>query len=211
MKELTLIVGAMCTELNYFKNKLGDPKRFFSDVEMYIGTLNEKPVALLYTGIGKTNAAFALTEALFVLEQNAFSVKKIINIGLAGGFGLELGEIVQVKHAIFSDFDLSVFNDPVPSFDLNPTGCTKFREVVCFSADRFVTNPLDCKKSAYVCDMELTSLAQIAEIKQIPLTAFKIVSDLLGSESSQINEYFGSKRPETMAKLETVLFASLEA
>ncbi len=201
----------MCAELTYFKNKLDNPKRFFSDVELYTGTLNKKLVAILYTGIGKTNAAFALTEALFVLEQNAFSVKKIINIGLAGGFGLKLGEIVQVKHATFSDFDLSVFNDPVPSFDLKLATKLKLSEVVCFSADRFVTNPLDSKECTYICDMELTSLAQIAEIKQIPLTAFKIVSDLLGSKSSQINDYFHSKRPENMAKLETVLFACLEA
>lgn len=201
----------MCTELTYFKNKLGEPKRFFSDVELYTGTLNEKPVALLFTGIGKTNAAFALTEALFVLDQNAVSVKKIINIGLAGGFGLKLGEIVQVKRATFSDFDLSVFNDPVPSFDLKLVSAPELKEAVCFSADRFLTSPLDSKESAYVCDMELTSLAQIAEIKQIPLSAFKIVSDLLDSKSSQINEYFSSKRPETMAKLETVLLACLEA
>ncbi len=210
MKELTLIVGAMCTELTYFKNKLAVPKRFFSDVEMYTGTLNEKPVALLYTGIGKTNAAFALTEALSVLDQNAISVKKIINIGLAGGFGLKLGEIVQVKHTTFSDFDLSIFNDPVPSFDLKLANALELKKVVCFSADRFVTSPLDSKESAYVCDMELTSLAQISEIKKLPLSAFKIVSDLLDSKSSQISEYFGSKRPETMAILETVLFACLE-
>lgn len=201
----------MCAELTYFKNKLDDPKRFFSDVDLYTGTLNEKPVALLYTGIGKTNAAFALTEALSVLEQNAISVKKIINIGLAGGFGLKLGEIIRIKHTTFSDFDLSVFNDPIPSFDLKLANALELKEVVCFTADRFVTSTLDSKESAYVCDMELTSLAQIAEIKQIPMSAFKIVSDLIDSRSSQINEYFDSKRPETMAKLETVLFACLEA
>lgn len=201
----------MCTELTYFKNKLTNPKRFFSDVELYTGTLNEKPVALLYTGIGKTNAAFSLTEALFVLDQNAVSVKKIINIGLAGGFGLNLGEIVQVKHATFSDFDLSVFNDPVPSFDLKLVSAPELKEVVCFSADRFVTSPLDSKESTYVCDMELTSLAQIVEIKQIQLTSLKIVSDLLDSKTGQINDYLHSKRPETMAKLETVLLAYLEA
>lgn len=201
----------MCTELTYFKNKLVSPKRFFSDVELYTGTLNKKPVAILYTGIGKTNAAFALTEALSVLEQNEFSVKEIINIGLAGGFGLKLGEIVQVKHTTFSDFDLSVFNDPAPSFDLKLALNLKLPEVVCFSADRFVTKPLDSKECTYICDMELTSLAQIAEIKQIPLIAFKIVSDLLGSEFSQINDYFRSKRPDTMAKLEIVLFVCLEA
>lgn len=201
----------MCTELTYFKNKLANPKRFFSDVELYTGTLNEKPVALLYTGIGKTNAAFALTEALFVLAHNAVSVKKIINIGLAGGFGLKLGEIVQVKHATFSDFDLSVFNDLVPSFDLKLVSAPELKEVVCFSADRFVTSPLDSKESAYVCDMELTSLAQIAEIKQIQLTSLKIVSDLLGTKTGQINDYFHSKRPETMTKLENALLAYLEA
>lgn len=201
----------MCTELTYFKNKLGECKRFFSDVELYTGTLNEKPVALLYTGIGKTSAAFALTEALSVLDQNAISVKKIFNIGLAGGFGLKLGEIVQIKHATFSDFDLSVFNDPVPSFDLKLALNSKLTEVVCFSADRFVTSPLDNKQSAYVCDMELTSLAQIAEIKKLELSAFKIVSDLIDAKTSQIEDYFRSKRPETMAKLETVLLACLEA
>lgn len=198
-------------ELTYFKNKLDEPKRFFSDVELYTGTLNEKPVALLYTGIGKTSATFALTEALSVLEQNAITVKKIINIGLAGGFCLKLGEIVQIKHATFSDFDLSVFNDPVPSFDLKLTRNLKLPKVVCFSADRFVTSPLDNKESAYVCDMELTSLAQIAEIKKLELSAFKIVSDLIDEKTSQINDYFRSKRPETTAKLETVLLACLEA
>lgn len=201
----------MCTELTCFKNKLGEPKRFFSDVELYTGTLNEKPVAMLYTGIGKTSATFALTEALSVLEQNAITVKKIINIGLAGGFCLKLGEIVQIKHTIFSDFDLSVFNDPVPSFDLKLTRNLKLPKVVCFSADRFVTSPLDNKESAYVCDMELTSLAQIAEIKKLELSAFKIVSDLIDAKTSQIDDYFHSKRPETMAKLETVLLACLEA
>lgn len=201
----------MCTELAYFKNKLGEPKRFFSDVELYTGTLNEKPVSLLYTGIGKTSATFALTEALSVLEKNAITVKKIINIGLAGGFGLKLGEIVQVKHATFSDFVLSVFNDPVPSFDLMLTRNLKLPKVVCFSADRFVTSPLDNKERTYVCDMELTSLAQIAEIKKLKLSAFKIVSDLIDAKTSQINDYFRSKRPETMAKLETVLLACLEA
>lgn len=201
----------MCTELTYFKNKLGDPKRFFSDVELYTGTLNGKPVALLYTGIGKTSATFALTEALSVLEQNAITVKKIINIGLAGGFYLKLGEIVQIKHTIFSDFDLSVFKDPVPSFNLKLTRNLKLPKVVCFSADRFVTSPLDNKESAYVCDMELTSLAQIAEIKKLELSAFKIVSDLIDAKTSQTDDYFHSKQPETMAKLETVLLACLEA
>lgn len=199
----------MCAELTYFQNKLEKPKRFFSDVELYIGDLNQKKVALLYTGIGKTNAAFALTEALSVLAENELTVNQIINIGLAGGCLLELGTIVQVKSTTYSDFDLSVFNDPVPGFDLKVNKELDLKQVVCYSADRFVTSPLDVKETYYVCDMELTSVAQVAAIKSIPLTAFKIVSDQVDAKTSQIKQYFDAKRPETMAKLKNILFSSI--
>ena len=197
----------MCAELNYFQNKLEEPKRFFADVELYIGDLNQKKVALLYTGIGKTNAAFALTEALSVLAENELTVNQIINIGLAGGSLLELGAIVQVKRTTYSDFDLSIFNDPVPSFDLKVNKDLDLKQVVCYSADRFVTSPLDVKETSYVCDMELTSLARVADIKSIPLTAFKIVSDQVDAKASQINQYFNSKRVDTMAKLKNILLS----
>ncbi len=199
----------MCAELTYFQNKLENPKRFFADVELYLGDLNQKKVALLYTGIGKTNAAFALTEALSVLAENELKVNQIINIGLAGGSSLELGVIVQVKRTTYSDFDLSVFNDPVPSFDLNINKELDLKQVVCYSADRFVTSPLDVKETSYVCDMELTSLAQVADIKSIDLSAFKIVSDQVDAKTSQIKQYFESKRPETMAKLNNILLSCL--
>ena len=199
----------MCAELTYFQNKLENPKRFFADVELYLGDLNQKKVALLYTGIGKTNAAFALTEALSVLAENELTVNQIINIGLAGGSSLELGEIVQVNRATYSDFDLSVFNDPVPSFDLKLKKELDLKQVVCYSADRFVTSPLDVKETSYVCDMELTSLAQVANIKSINIIAFKIVSDQIDAKTSQINQYFNSKRVETMTKLNNILFSSI--
>ena len=199
----------MCAELTYFQNKLEKPKRFFADVELYLGDLNQKKVALLYTGIGKTNAAFALTEALSVLAENELTVKQIINIGLAGGSSLELGAIVQVKRTTYSDFDLSIFNDHVPSFDLKVNKELDLKQVVCYSADRFVTSPLDVKETSYVCDMELTSLAQVADIKSIRLTAFKIVSDQIDAKTSQIKQYFDSKRPETMAKLNNILLSCL--
>lgn len=199
----------MCAELTYFQNKLENPKRFFADVELYLGALNQKKVALLYTGVGKTNAAFALTEALFVLAENELTVNQIINIGLAGGCSLEVGEIVQIKRTTYSDFDLSVFNDLVPSFDLKVNKELDLKQVVCYSADRFVMSPLDVKETSYVCDMELTSLAQVATIKSIPLTAFKIVSDQVDAKTSQIKQYFDSKRPDTMAKLKNILFSSI--
>ncbi len=199
----------MCAELTYFQNKFENPKRFFADVELYIGNLNQKKVALLYTGIGKTNAAFALTEALSVLYENELTVNQIINIGLAGGCLLELGAIVQVKKTTYSDFDLSIFNDPVPTFDLKVNKELNLKQVVCYSADLFVTSPLDVKETSYVCDMELTSLAQVADVKSIPLTAFKIVSDQVDAKTSQIKQYFDSKRPETMAKLKNILLSCL--
>lgn len=199
----------MCAELTYFQNELENPKRFFADVELYLGELNEKKVALLYTGIGKTNAAFALTEALSVLAENELTINQIINIGLAGGCLLELGEIVQVKRTTYSDFDLSIFNDPVPSFNLKVNKELDLKQAVCYSADRFVTSPLDVKETSYVCDMELTSLAQVADVKSIPLTAFKIVSDQIDAKTSQIKQYFDTKRPETMAKLKNILLSCL--
>lgn len=133
-------------------------------------------VEVIYTGLGKVNAASAATLALLVLRP-----KLVINYGTAGKINETLRGLVEVSHAVQRDML------PGP---LGPRGHTPFSSgpdrlvsghggVTCGTGDSFVTetDPWLIENGVDIVDMELFAIAHVCQRHSIPWRAFKFITD----------------------------------
>lgn len=132
----------------------------------------------LVVGIGKVNAAYELTKAIYHHQP-----KLIVNLGSAGSYTFKKGEVVCCTQFIQRDMDVrglgfelyqTPLSDvpPVLNYGIKIKGLP---EGICGTGDSFETNHF---ASAYnVIDMEAYSFAFIAMKEQIPFLCLKYISD----------------------------------
>lgn len=131
---------------------------------------------VLHTGLGKLNAAYALTR-----ELQRRRPKLVVNYGTAGGLNPSLAGLVEIGRVLQADMEAE---------PLAPRGQTPFSPgpfqldsgtdgVVCGSADRFVTavDPWLLQHGVEVVDMELFAIASVCQREGIPWRSFKYISD----------------------------------
>ena len=137
---------------------------------------------VLHTGLGKLNAAYALTR-----ELQRQRPKLVVNYGTAGGLNPSLGGLVEIRRVLQVDMEAE---------PLAPRGQTPFSPdpfqldsgvdgVVCGSGDRFVTavDPWLLEHGVEVVDMELFAIAFVCQREGIPWRSFKYISDHADQES----------------------------
>ena len=128
---------------------------------------------IVYCGIGKINAAMAVSRLLATQRPS-----RLINFGTAGGITQTPGTLVRVGHVIQRDMDLTGLGiargttafDTVPamlSLDDSP--------IICGTGDNFLQGPPEM--ACDIVDMELFAIAKICAVNDIPLTAYKYISD----------------------------------
>ncbi len=147
-------------------------------------------VDILLTGIGKVNAAMALTEYLANHQ-----VESIINMGFCGATQpFEVGDLVLAKDAKYHDFDLSIFgyqHGQVPGYPEAFTSDEKLmkfafdqlpdlKEGLLYTGDYFKT---EHQETSCLFDMEGAAIYQVAHHYQIPCLSIKVVSDVMGMEN----------------------------
>lgn len=133
-------------------------------------------VEVIYTGVGKINAASATTLALLVLRP-----KLVINYGTAGKINEKLRDLVEVSDVVQRD---------MMAMPLAPRGRTPFSpeldkltsghgSVTCGTGDSFVTttDPWLVENAIDIVDMELFAIAQVCQRHTIPWRAFKFITD----------------------------------
>lgn len=143
------------------------------------GLFAERGVPVLYTGIGKVNAAYRLARAL---AQHS-TPPRVVNFGTAGSPTLKAGSVVGCHRFVQRDMDVSGLGFPV--------GTTPFEEVpatlefpkwfldlpegVCGTGDRFETGApvVACD----VIDMEAYALAKVCHLEGAEFGAIKFVTD----------------------------------
>ena len=128
---------------------------------------------VVFTGIGKINASYALMKAL-----TRFSPDMLINYGTAGGITSGLDHVVEVGSSVQCDMDvrpLGLELGSTPLDDCPPVLELSGSPIKCGTADRFSEAPPEL--ACDIVDMELYALAKIAWHEQIPLHAFKYISD----------------------------------
>lgn len=133
---------------------------------------------VLHTGIGKMNAAYALTRALHVRRPGL-----VINMGTAGSRKHNGGTIVNCTSFIQRDMDVTLlgFEKFQTPFSSDPVVIQYGRAVdglpqgVCGTGDSFDSS--EAAGAFDVVDMEAYALAVICQREAIPFLCLKYVSD----------------------------------
>ena len=141
---------------------------------------------VLYTGVGKVNATYKLTERL--TDYNYVKPKLVINYGTAGSRDLPIGELVDCTKFIQRDMNAiqfgfmkgqTPFENDVPlmldstHIEFNPIQ----KHQVCGTGDNFVDNVKDEHSMIDVFDMEAYALAKVCHYYNVPFISFKYITD----------------------------------
>lgn len=143
------------------------------------GMLEPLGYEVLYTGVGKVNAAYALTRRL---AQSP--VGFVLNLGSAGSPVFSRGTLVSADRFVQHDMDVTglgfapgqtPFEDTPVMLEV-PQRYPNLLRSICGSGDRFVqqkTLPVPCE----VVDMEAYALANICRRENVAFACVKYITD----------------------------------
>lgn len=127
---------------------------------------------VLYTGVGKINAAIAATEA--VLETRPVH---LINYGTAGALNPSITGLNRVNHIVQRDMDVRPLGFELGHTPFDTTGHIDLGGpgVSLGTGDHFVTTPPELVTD--IVDMEAYALAKVARLFSIHFQCWKYISD----------------------------------
>jgi adenosylhomocysteine nucleosidase len=147
------------------------------------GVFESANVPVLYCGVGKVNAAIALTRELARYGERGQAAPRVLNFGSAGSRRHPAGSLVECHEFVQRDMDVRGlgFELGVTPFDDAPSLLrfaplfTHLPAAVCGSGDSFATGGvgMDCD----VVDMEAYALAKACWLHEAPFACAKYVSD----------------------------------
>jgi adenosylhomocysteine nucleosidase len=218
------IIVAMSKELNLLTPLIGDHKQLtINDTVFHTGTIGDKEVVVLQSGIGKVNAAIA---TLTLIEN--FHPSLVINTGVAGGTGqgasildVVVGERVAY-HDVWCGPDTIdgqaarcplYFECPLSAETIEAIGA---KAGLIASGDIFVSREEDIKRilalypDAMAVDMESAAIAHVCYLKSVPFVSIRVISDTPGAEDN-ISQYenFWEDAPRHTFEALTKLLAQL--
>jgi adenosylhomocysteine nucleosidase len=147
------------------------------------GVFAAAAIPVLYCGVGKINAAMALTAALVRYEIDGQPMPLVINFGSAGSRQFNAGELVACHEFVQRDMDVTGlgFEHGVTPFDEAPARL-RFDAVfahlpagVCGSGDSFATAAVAMECA--VVDMEAYALAKVCWRHRATFACVKYVTD----------------------------------
>lgn len=187
------------------------------------GTIANKNVVLMQSGIGKVNSTLSTT----LLFTN-YDIDYVINVGSAGGLDLtqNVGDIVISAAVAHHDVDVTVFGrawGEVPgmpqTFLPDEYLCSKVKEIiesnqyVCHtglivSGDQFISQKEQVETiqkhfpNAMCAEMEAASIAQVCHVFNKKFIILRSLSDIFnkGDNSIQFDEYL-KKASRASAKI----------
>ena len=153
------------------------------------GRFEAAGIEVLYTGIGKVNAAIALTRAL--ARRDGEPPPLVVNFGTAGSANLPARTLVACRRFVDRDMDVGAlgFAPGITPFDELPPVLEfaavfpDLPEAVCGSGDSFATahGGFDCD----VVDMEAYALAKACKRAGVPFACAKYVSDGADADAAE--------------------------
>ena len=147
------------------------------------GVFEAAGVPVLYCGVGKVNAAIALTRELRRYVHHAQPLPLVLNVGTAGSPVHPTGSLLECHEFVQRDMDVSGlgFALGVTPFDEVPARLSFERRfpqltaAVCGSGDSFVTSV--SLGDWAVVDMEAYALAKVCRREDVGFMAVKYVTD----------------------------------
>lgn len=154
------------------------------------GELERAGAQILYTGVGKVNAASTLARRLAELRCVGQPASLVLNLGTAGSRTITAHSLVACRHFRQRDMDVSGlgFAPGVTPFDDAPA-VLEFPEVfsrlphaICSSGDSFATHlhAVD----ADVVDMEAFALARVCHAEGVRFACAKYITDGADSDAA---------------------------
>ena len=140
-------------------------------------------IPVLYTGVGKVNAAMALTRALAEIRHSGRPLPGVVNFGSAGSRRFATGTIIACTAFHQRDMDASGIGFAAgitPYEEIPPVigFSSPFRNLVasaCGTGDSFETS--DRAMACDVVDMEAYALAKVCHVEGTTFACAKFVSD----------------------------------
>jgi len=147
------------------------------------GVFEAAGVPVLYCGVGKVNAAIALTEELSRYAHQGEEMPLVVNFGSAGSRYFPPGTLVACQEFVQRDMDVSGlgFALGVTPYDEAPISLlfdpvfTHLPAAVCGSGDSFAT--ADIEVDCAVIDMEAYALAKVCWHEEARFACVKYVTD----------------------------------
>jgi len=154
------------------------------------GQLERAGAQLLYTGVGKVNAAAALARRLAELRGAGNSPSRVVNLGTAGSRTLAPHTLVACNRFIQRDMDVSGLGFPagVTPFDATPAVLefppvfAHLPQTLCSTADSFATHLHAVDGD--VVDMEAFALAKVCLQDGVAFACAKYITDGADSDSA---------------------------
>jgi adenosylhomocysteine nucleosidase len=154
------------------------------------GLLEAAGAQLLYTGVGKVNAAATLARRLAELRCAGTPPSRVVNMGTAGSRGIAAHSLVACNRFRQRDMDVSGMGIPrgVTPFDDAPAELAfepafpHLPQLVCSTADSFATHAHDYDGD--VVDMEAFALARVCFAERMPFACVKYVTDGADADSA---------------------------
>lgn len=147
------------------------------------GVFEAAGIPVLYCGVGKVNAAVALTRELRGYVHAGHRLPLVLNFGSAGSRVHSTGALVSCHEFVQRDMDVSGlgFALGVTPFDDAPAMLAFERHfgylpsAVCGSGDSFAMSA--CAVECAVVDMEAYALAKVCWLEGAPFACVKYVTD----------------------------------
>ena len=160
------------------------------------GLFERADVGVLYTGLGKVNAALSLARKLATLRAQGALPSLVVNFGTAGSRTFATGSVIACREFVQRDMDVTGLGfalgetpfEALPAKLSFPAVFTGLPEGVCGSGDRFETGAagLACD----VIDMEAYALAKACLAENVPFASAKFISD--GADESAAGDWQAS-------------------
>jgi adenosylhomocysteine nucleosidase len=154
------------------------------------GLLERAGATVLYTGVGKVNAAAALARHLAEVRCANAPLPLVVNLGTAGSRSIAAHTLVACNRFAQRDMDVSGmgFAPGVTPFDSTPPVIefppvfTQLPQMLCSTADSFATHLHAI--AGDVVDMEAFALARVCSAAGVRFGCAKYVSDGADSDSA---------------------------
>lgn len=217
------IIGAMDEEVALLKEVMENKKEVEIANSLFIeGTIDNKAVVLVKSGIGKVNAAMTTT-----ILMEAYKPSYVINTGSAGGFSnkLSVGDLVISSDVVHHDVDVTAFDyvyGQVPNMPATFKADVEMIEKVesilnslaiqseiglVATGDSFMS---DSKQVDFVrktfpnmlaAEMEGAAIAQVCYQYDVPFVIIRALSDIAGQEAPMSFQEFLQTAAENAANV----------
>ena len=154
------------------------------------GQLESAGANLLYTGVGKVNAASTLARRLAEMRCTGDPMPLVVNLGTAGSRSIAAHSLVACNRFSQRDMDVSGMGiapgvtpfDDTPAVLEFPPVFTQLPQLHCSTADSFATHRHAIDGD--VVDMEAFALARVCVAESVRFACAKYITDGADSDSA---------------------------